>query len=62
MIWIDLVIVGALLLGLGVGAKRGFLQTLGGVAAVVVSFIAFMFPAFADVISLDILLRRARGS
>ena len=39
MIWIDLVIVGALLLGLGVGAKRGFLQTLGGVAAVVVSFI-----------------------
>ena len=28
MIWIDLVIVGALLLGLGVGAKRGFLQTL----------------------------------
>ncbi len=39
MIWIDLVIVGALLLGLGIGAKRGFLQTLGGVAAVVVSFI-----------------------
>ena len=25
MIWIDLVIVGALLLGLGVGALRGFL-------------------------------------
>lgn len=39
MIWIDLVIVGALLLGLGIGAKRGFLQTLGGVAAMVVSFI-----------------------
>lgn len=39
MIWIDLVIVGALLLGLGLGAKRGFLQTLGGVAATVVSFI-----------------------
>ena len=39
MIWIDLVIVGALLLGLGIGAKRGFLQTLGGVASMVVSFI-----------------------
>ena len=39
MIWIDLVIVGALLLGLGLGAKRGFLQTLGGVAATVVSFV-----------------------
>ena len=39
MIWIDLVIVGVLLLGLGLGAKRGFLQTLGGVAATVVSFI-----------------------
>lgn len=32
------------------------------IQTVVVSFIAFMFPAFADVISLDILLRRARGS
>ena len=39
MIWIDLVIVGVLLLGLGLGAMRGFLQTLGGVAATVVSFI-----------------------
>ena len=28
MIWLDLVIVGVLLLGLGIGAKRGFLQTL----------------------------------
>lgn len=39
MIWLDLVIVGVLLLGLGIGAKRGFLQTLGGVAATLVSFI-----------------------
>ena len=39
MIWLDLVIVGVLLLGLGIGAKRGFLQTLGGVAAMVVSFV-----------------------
>ena len=38
MIWLDLVIVGVLLLGLGIGAKRGFLQTLGGVAATIVSF------------------------
>ena len=38
MIWLDLVIVGVLLLGLGIGAKRGFLQTLGGVAAMIVSF------------------------
>ena len=27
MIWIDLVIVGALLLGLGLGAKRGFVPS-----------------------------------
>lgn len=39
MIWLDLVIVGVLLLGLGIGAKRGFLQTLGGVAAMIVSFV-----------------------
>ena len=36
--FIPLVIVGVLLLGLGIGAKRGFLQTLGGVAAMIVSF------------------------
>ena len=48
MIWIDLVIVGALLLGLGLGAKRGFLQTLGGVAATVVSFIGAGIAAGAD--------------
>ncbi len=39
MIWLDLVIVGVLLLGLGIGAKQGFLQTLGGVAAMIVSFV-----------------------
>ena len=39
MIWIDLVIVGVLLLGLGIGAKRGLLQTLGGLCGVVVSFV-----------------------
>ena len=39
MIWMDLVIAGCLLLSLAIGAKRGFLQTLGSVAAMVVSFI-----------------------
>ena len=47
MIWIDLVIVGVLLLGLGIGAKRGFLQTLGSLAAVVVSFIGAGLAAAA---------------
>lgn len=47
MIWIDLVIVGVLLLGLGIGAKRGFLQTLGSLAAVVVSFVGAGLAAAA---------------
>lgn len=47
MIWIDLVIAGALLLGLAVGAKRGFLQTLGSVAALVLSFVGAGLAAAA---------------
>lgn len=47
MIWVDLIIVGVLLLGLGIGARRGFLQTLGGIAATVVSFIGAGIAAAA---------------
>ncbi len=47
MIWVDLIIVGVLLLGLGIGARRGFLQTLGGIAAIVVSFIGAGIAAAA---------------
>lgn len=47
MIWVDLIIVGVLLLGLGIGARHGFLQTLGGIAATVVSFIGAGIAAAA---------------
>lgn len=47
MIWVDLIIVGVLLLGLGIGTRRGFLQMLGGIAATVVSFIGAGIAAAA---------------
>ena len=47
MIWVDLIIVGVLLLGLGIGARHGFLQMLGGIAATVVSFIGAGIAAAA---------------
>lgn len=47
MIWVDLTIVGVLLLGLGIGARHGFLQMLGGIAATVVSFIGAGIAAAA---------------
>ena len=47
MVWMDLVLAGVLLLSLGIGARRGLLDSLGNIASMVLAFLGAGWAADA---------------